>query len=155
MLSFMKWLYLMALIIWLGEVIFFSFVAAPSIFATFPTPEAGRAVGAIFPIYYRIGYWCGIILLIGAVVFAAAAVARGWWAVNILLAAVMLTATLYAGGIIQPRAAALSPQLHAPTATAAMKDEFSRLHRLAVVLNSVVLVCGVAVSAITAASMRP
>jgi uncharacterized membrane protein len=155
MLSLVKWLYLMALIIWLGEVIFFSFVAAPSIFTTFPTPEAGRAVGAIFPTYYRIGYWCGIILLIGAVVLAATAVTRGWWAVNIGLGAVMLAVTLYAGIIIQPRVAALSPQIHTPTATAAVKDEFSRLHRLAVVLNGVVLVCGVAVSAITAASMRP
>ena len=155
MLSFMKWLYLMALIIWLGEVIFFSFVAAPSIFATFPTPEAGRAVGAIFPTYYRIGYGCGIILLIGAVVLTGAAVARGWWAVNIVLAAVMLALTLYAGVIIQPRVAALSPQIHTPTATAAVKDEFSRLHRLAVVLNGVVLLCGLAVSAITAGGVRP
>jgi uncharacterized membrane protein len=155
MLSFMKWLYLMALIIWLGEVIFFSFVVAPSIFATFPTPEAGRAVGAIFPTYYRIGYGCGIILLIGAVVLTGAAVARGWWAVNIVLTAVMLALTLYAGVIIQPRVAALSPQIHTPAATAAVKDEFSRLHRLAVVLNGVVLLCGVAVSAITAGGMRP
>jgi hypothetical protein len=155
MLSLVKWLYLMALIIWLGEVIFFSFVAAPSLFTTFPTPEAGRAVGAIFPAYYRIGYWCGIILLVGAVVLTAAAGARGRWAVNIALGAVMLAVTLYAGIIIQPRAAALSPQIHTPTVTAAMKDEFSRLHRLAVVLNGVVLVCGVAVSAITAASIRP
>jgi uncharacterized membrane protein len=155
MLSFMKWLYLMALIIWLGEVIFFSFVAAPSIFATFPRPEAGLAVGAIFPTYYRIGYGCGVILLLGAVVLTGAAAARGWWAVNTVLAAVMLALTLYAGVIIQPRAAALRPQIHEPTATAAVKDEFSRLHRLAVALNGVVLVCGLAVSAITASSMRP
>jgi hypothetical protein len=155
MLSLMKWLYLMALIVWLGEVIFFSFVAAPTIFATFPRPEAGLAVGAIFPTYYRIGYGCGVILLIGAIVFTVTAVARGWWAVNIMLAALMLALTLYAGVMIQPRAAALRSQLHEPTATAAVKDEFSRLHRLAVVLNGVVLLCGLAVSAITASSVRP
>jgi uncharacterized membrane protein len=155
MLGFVKWLYLMALIIWLGEVIFFSFVAAPSIFATFPRPEAGLAVGAIFPSYYRIGYGCGIILLIGAIVLAGTAVARGWWTVNIVLAAVMLALTLYAGVVVQPRAAALRPQIHEPTATAAVKDEFSRLHRLAVVLNGVVLACGLALSAITASSVRP
>jgi uncharacterized membrane protein len=155
MLSLVKWLYLMALVIWLGELIFFSFVAAPSIFATFPTPEAGRAVGAIFPTYYRIGYGCGVVLLIGAVVLTGSAVARGWWAVNIVLAAVMLGVTLYAGVIIEPRAAALSPQIHAPEAPEAVKDEFKRLHHLAVALNSVVLVGGLAVSAITAASLRP
>jgi hypothetical protein len=155
MLSFIKWLYLMALIIWLGEVVFFSFVAAPSIFATFPTPEAGRAVGAIFPTYYRIGYGCGGVLLIGAVVLTGSAVARGWWAVNTVLAAVMLGVTLYAGVIIQPRVVALSPQIHAPEAPQAVKDEFKRLHGLAVVLNGVVLVGGLALSAVTAASLRP
>ena len=112
-------------------------------------------MGAIFPTYYRIGCGAASSLLIGAVVLTGTAVARGWWAVNIVLAALMLALTLYAGVVIQPRAAALRPQIHAPTATAAVKDEFSRLHRLAVVLNGVVLVCGLAVSAITASSVRP
>ena len=155
MLTLVKWLYLMALIIWLGEVIFFSFVAAPSIFATFPPADAGRAVGAIFPTYYRTGYICGVILLFGALVLLGAAVSRGWWTVNLALAAVMLALTLYAGMRIQPRAAALRPQIHETTAPAEVKDEFSRLHRLAVILNGVVLLCGLAVSAVTAASVRP
>lgn len=155
MLTLVKWLYLMALIIWMGEVIFFSFVAAPSIFATFPPPDAGRAVGAIFPTYYRIGYICGVILLFGTLVLVGAAVSRGWWTVNLALAAVMLALTLYAGMRIQPRAAALRPQIHEITVPAEVKDEFSRLHRLAVILNGVVLLCGLAVSVVTAASVRP
>ena len=155
MLALVKWLYLMALIIWLGEVIFFSFVGAPSLFAIFPSPEAGKAVGAIFPTYYRIGYVCGIVLLIGALVLAGSAMARGWWTANALLAAVMLAVTLYAGIVIQPRAAALRPQIHEANAPAAVKDEFSRLHRLAVTLNGVVLLCGLAASVVTASSMKP
>lgn len=156
MLALVKWLYLMALIIWLGEVIFFSFVGAPSLFTTFPTPEAGKAVGAIFPTYYRIGYVCGVVLLLGALVLAGSAMARGWWMMNALVAAVMLAVILYAGLVIQPRAAALRPQIHETTAPApAVKEEFDRLHHLAVMLNGVVLVCGLAVSALTASAIRP
>jgi len=40
-----KWLYLLALVVWVGEVVFFSFVAAPALFRTFPVVDAGRAVG--------------------------------------------------------------------------------------------------------------
>ncbi len=135
--------------------IFFSFVGAPSLFNTFPSPEAGKAVGAIFPVYYGIGYGCGVILLVGALLLGGGAAARGWWMMNALLAAVMLAVTLYAGTVVQPQAAALRPQIHEATASAAVKDEFGRLHRLAVTLNGVVLLCGLAVSVITAGSLKP
>jgi len=153
--AFLKWLYLITLVVWVGEVVFFSFVVAPSLFRTFPTEEAGRAVGAIFPTYYRLGYLCGGLLLGTSALLVGTATARAWWGVNTVLAAVMLAATLYAGVIIQPRATALRPQLHEASAPQAVKDEFSSLHRLAVILNGVVLLCGVAVSVVTAASLRP
>jgi hypothetical protein len=153
-----KWLYLMALIVWVGQVVFFSFVAAPSLFRTFPTaagPEAGRAVGAIFPTYYRVGYLCGGILLVTSLVLAGSAGARLWWSVNSLLAAIMLAATLYAGVVVHPRASALRAQIREASTPPGVKEEFDRLHQLAVQLNGAVLVCGVVVSVITAASVRP
>ena len=80
--GFVTWLYLMALIVWVGEVVFFSFVVAPAVFRTFPPPavEAGRVIGAIFPTYYRIGYACGAVLLVTTLVLLATADrrARGW-----------------------------------------------------------------------------
>lgn len=150
-----RWLYLLALVVWVGEVVFFSFVGAPSIFRTFPTAEAGRAVSAIFPTYYRIGYACGVVLLTTGILLLRTAGRRGWWSVNVLLAAGMLAATLYAGAMIQPRAAALRPQIHEPSAPENVKEEFARLHSLAVTLNAAVLGCGIVVSAITAAALRP
>jgi len=150
-----KWLYLAALIVWVGEIVFLSFVVAPSIFRTFPTADAGRAVGAIFPTYYRVGYVCGVILVATAVILFANAGSRRGWAVNGVLAAVMLAATLYAGLIIQPRAAELRPQIHDPNAPPSIKDEFDRLHQRAVQLNGGVLLCGVVVTLITATAIRP
>jgi uncharacterized membrane protein len=151
----LKWLYLVALIVWVGEVVFFSFVVAPSLFQVFPAGDAGRAVGAIFPTYYRIGYVCGAVLLIAGAVLPGAAGSRLWWSVNSLLVAVMLGATLYAGLVIQPRATALRPQIHDASAPQTVKDEFSRLHRLAVMLNGVVLLGGLVVSVTTAAALQP
>ena len=155
MYPFVKWLHVMALVVWLGEVVFFSFVVAPSIFRTFEVGEAGRAVGAIFPVYYRVGYICGAVLLVSSVVFLATGTSRLWWGTGSALAAVMLAATLYAGVVIQPRAAALRPQLHAANAPPGVKDEFDRLHRLAVTLNGAVLICGIVVSVISATRLQP
>jgi uncharacterized membrane protein len=150
-----KWLYLLALVVWVGEVVFFSFVAAPALFRTFPVVDAGRAVGAIFPTYYRLGYACLTLVLLGCVLFLATGASRAWWAAGTALAAVALAATLYAGVVVQPRATALRPQLHAPEAPADVKVEFDRLHRLAVQLNGAALLCGLAISAITAAALKP
>jgi uncharacterized membrane protein len=153
--AFLRWLYLLALIVWVGEVVFFSFVVAPAMFRTFPTAEAGRAVGAVFPLYYRLGYVCGAVLLLTSVFLLSSAMSRAWWGVGTGLTAIMLAATLYAGVIIQPRASELRPQIHDPTAPPAAKEEFDRLHRLAVQLNGVVLLGGVAITIITAAALRP
>jgi uncharacterized membrane protein len=153
--AIVKWLYLAALIVWLGEIVFFSFVVAPAIFRTLPTADAGRAVGAVFPLYYRLGYVCGGALLLTTLVLMGGAVSRAWWGVNAVLAALMLGATLYAGVVIQPHASELRPQIHDPAAPPTAKEEFDRLHRLAVQLNGAVLLCGVVVSIITARALRP
>ena len=155
MIALVKWLYLIALIVWLGEIVFFSFVVAPAIFRTFPVVDAGRAVGAVFPIYYRVGYVCGGALLLTSLFLLGGAAARGWWSVNVALSGLMLAATLYAGIIIQPRATELRPQIHDAAAPPTAKEEFDRLHRLAVQLNGAVLACGVVVSIITAKALRP
>ena len=155
MATFTRWLYFMALIVWLGAMLFFSMVAAPALFHVLSRPDAGRAVGAIFPTYYAIGYGCGLVLVIGSVWWWRRGTARGWWGLNAVLAAVMLAATLYAGMSILPRAAALRPQVLAPIPDAAAMKEFDGLHRLAVNLNGLVLVCGLALSVVTAGRLRP
>lgn len=150
-----KWLHLLALIVWLGEIVFFSFVVAPSIFRLFDTAEAGRAVGAIFPIYYRVGYACGLFLVVTCVVFLVSGDAPAWWGLAGVASALMLAATLYAGLVIQPRASAMRTMIHDPAAPQTVKDEFGRLHRMAVILNGVVLLCGLGVSLVSATKLQP
>jgi uncharacterized membrane protein len=147
--------FLLALIVWLGEVLFLSFVVAPVLFRTFPVPEAGRAVGAIFPIYYQVGAVCGVALLLTALLLRSAAAGGVSWTVITVVVALMLAATLYAGLVIQPRAQELRPQLHEISPPPSAKAEFDRLHRLAVQLNGVVLLGGVAVAILTAVALKP
>jgi hypothetical protein len=70
------------------------------------------------------------------------------------IATLMLVAVLYAGGVIQPRVRALRLEVHGPNPSATAKIEFDRLHRRSVQLNSVVLLGGLAITALTAAKLR-
>ena len=45
---FIKFLHLLSLSIWVGAMVFFSFVAAPAIFKTLPRETSGDVVGKIF-----------------------------------------------------------------------------------------------------------
>src|SRR5262245_33107592 len=105
MIALAKWLYLVALAVWLGAIVFFSFAVAPLVFSALPRPDAGRVVSAIFPTYYAIGYGCGVVMLVTALVLRATAgsVARAW-TVAAMVTALTLAVTLYAGVIVQPRA---------------------------------------------------
>jgi len=159
MLGVVKWAYFLALGIWLGTIVFFSFFGAPGIFGAFPESqraEAGRIVGVLFQGYYRIGYVCGAVLLVtGIILLAVRGGGMSIWAASAILAALMFSANLYAGMSIQPRAHELRPQLHAPAASPEVKREFDRLHRRAVQLNVLVLLDAVVLTALAATRLQP
>lgn len=148
-------LHLLALIVWIGEIVFLSFIAAPAAFRLLPREQAGPFVGAVFPTYYLVGCACGLVLFATSLLLRRTASARRAWTVQAVLAGAMLVANVYAAASVQPRAAALRPQLQSSQAAPGVREEFDRLHRLAVVLNAGVLLAGLGASGITAASMRP
>lgn len=149
------WLHLLALATWLGETIFFSFVVAPTLFGALPAEQAGTAVGLIFPRYYLLGYVCGILLALTAFALWRESRPGGVrWLAAALIAGVSLAACLYAGVAVQPRAAALRPQLHDPQTAPSVREEFDALHRRAVQLNAAVLVGGVLLAGLLAAELR-
>lgn len=150
-----KWLYLLSLALWLGSIVFFSFVVAPAVFRSLPRAEAGRVLGSIFPIYYGMGYACGGALLASALLlFRTTRPRAASWGAAAVLAAFMLGATLYAGLVVQPRVRALRSVLDETRGAPAAKEEFDRQHRLAVQLNVAVLCGGLIISALTAARLR-
>ena len=67
MTALLRLCYLLALSVWIGEVVFFSFVAAPAIFSVLGPAPARELVSAIFPRYYTIGISAATVTLVSAV----------------------------------------------------------------------------------------
>lgn len=149
----LSWLHLVALIVWLGETVFLSFVVAPSVFRAFPVEQAGSVMSALFPGYYAVGSVCGVILVASA--FGLWRTSKGGrWAAAGGVAALMLGAVVYAGVVVQPRVHELRAERHRPGAGAAVDAEFDRLHRMSVRLNGLVLVGGLMLSVVFVAGAR-
>lgn len=148
-----KILFWLALGVWMGAIVFFSFVVAPTVFLALPPESAGQVVGALFARYYGFGIVASAVALIAAAFLWRAASGGGAWASVTVMLALMLGATVYAGRAVQPRAQALRPALHQPTVDAGARAEFDRLHRLAVRLNAAVLLLGVTSMCIAAVSL--
>jgi len=51
-----RYTYMLALVLWIGGIVFFSFHASPSIFKVLPREQAGQVVGDIYPRYHPLGY---------------------------------------------------------------------------------------------------
>jgi len=155
----LRFLYLLSLVVWVGAIIFFSFVGAPSTFQAVPVDMAGRVVARIFPRYYLLGFMAGLVAL---ATFLGLARMSGQWGglkvANALLLTAMLGTGLYAGTVVQRQANEARRQIESfedrTQAPPELRAEFSRLHRLAVILNGVVLVLGLVVVFIAATSLR-
>jgi hypothetical protein len=145
--------YLLAIVCWLGAIIFFSAFLAPVIFTQLPVAEAGKVVGVIFPRYYVLGYVAGTIALVLSIHFAIARAARGWWSGAAFLLAIALALTLYAGMIVRPGVEAVRSVSEETNTDPARKAEFDRLHHLSVILNGAVLILDLLALASTAGAL--
>jgi uncharacterized membrane protein len=149
--TFVNALYLLALIVWIGGLIFFSFVGAPSIFKTLPPEFAGKVVGAIFPRYYPLGYLSGLVAF-ACLIFSAARTGH-WPYVKILIVLVMITLTVYTSLVTHPKVRSLKEEIQGATGNTditLLKEEFGRAHRVSVINNGIVLGLGVLLVIVTA-----
>ena len=151
----MLFLYLLSLVCWLGAIIFFSAVVAPSVFQSIPIAEAGKLLSVLFPRYYLVGYIAGSIAVLLSFYFALTRAARGWWALATVALAIALGLTLYAGVIVRPRVDAIRTVVEEPTPDPARRAEFDRLHRTSVMLNGAVLLFDLLALAASAAALSP
>ncbi len=137
-------LFLLSLVVWIGGIVFFSFIGAPSIFKALPPEYAGKAVAAIFPKYYPLGYVSGLVAF-GCVIFSIAR--TGHWPIfKMVLLLAMIGLTVYSSLIIHPRAVALREEVESGTTKteiALLKREFDHTHRVSVIYNGIVLFLGI------------
>lgn len=103
--SFLRYLMLLSLIVWIGGLIFFAFVVAPAAFAVLPTRHlAGNMVGRTLGILHWMGIFSGVIFLGSSI--ACAQLTKGTpqvFAVRNLLIILMLALTMVSQFAIIPR----------------------------------------------------
>ena len=154
MTALLRFIHLLSLGIWVGSVVFFSFVTAPTLFGALPRDLAGRAVSAIFPRYYALGGACGALALLTGLLLGARQAAWGrLLAAELVLLLLMTGIVVYAGRVVLPqagRARLALPSLEGSPAYDDAKARFDALHRRSVFLNGTVLILGVVSIALVA-----
>lgn len=135
-------IFLAALGIWLGGVVFFSFFTAPVIFGRLPRHQAADLISVIFPRYYRLGYCCGILMCLGAFypIHLAPKTLGAWSILGIAIAVTLVS--LYSGQIIMPKVRRLRLAAEGSLGTpehAQNLRAYQSAHGMSVGLNTVVL----------------
>lgn len=113
--------------IWMGTMVFFSFIVAPTVFSSLSAQNAGAVITRIFPLYYAIGIWFGGAAVLGGLL-AVVTMRRGWTWLWTALMVVAYGILWYAWHLLR-----LMTRLD-PSG-----QRFSGLHQLSVTLNGVVM----------------
>ncbi len=155
----LRFFHLLALVVWIGGVVFFSFFTAPALFSALPRDMAGRVTSTLFPRYYLMGGVCGVVALLTCLLqWLRAPVRDRQGLVEMVLLILMLVMTLYAGLGILPETSSLRPQLRGADGSPggdSARQRFDVLHRRSVILNGLVLLCGIGAIATLARRDRP
>jgi uncharacterized membrane protein len=94
----LRFLQLLSMVVWIGGLVFFAFVLAPTAFGVLPSiHEAGLVVGASLKVFDKVALVCGALFLaVTAGLFRKVPMRiRGRYEMEFLLAGVMLLATAY------------------------------------------------------------
>lgn len=142
---------LLALIVWIGGIIFFAFVMAPTLFTVLPSTRlAGDVVGPVLGNLHRMGLVSGGLFLLCSLMYnwRRYAQLRVFSATHVLIM-LMLAVTAISQFGITPRMQELrrSPDgLQSPQG----RHDFDRLHVWSTRLEGGVLLCGLGVVILTA-----
>jgi hypothetical protein len=129
--------YLLAIVCWLGGMVFFTAIIAPVVFKLLPIADAGKLVAGLFPRYY----------------ITVERQPKLWWSLSAFALAVALGLTIYAGAIVRPQVDAIRTVVEDQNPDPARKAEFDRLHRLSVMLNGGVMLLNLAALMTTATAL--
>ncbi len=144
-------LFLMSWALWIGSVVFFSFVVAPTAFRSLEVEHAGKFMRTLFPRYYLLGLLCGLIGLSSG----GALIATHFWpwrsgATVLSMVLGMMVIVAWARQRLVPRMDSLREEAYEAResddkeAREEVLARWHRLHRLSVCLNLLVLLLGVA-----------
>lgn len=149
--SFLRFFMLLALIVWIGGIIFFAFVLAPTLFGVLPTTKlAGDVVNATLGKLHWMGLFSGVVFLIASLLY-------NWqkyvqlrpFALSHVFVVLMLAFTMISQFGITPRMRELrsSPSI---MESSLGRAEFDTLHTSSTQLEGAVLFLGLGVVILTA-----
>jgi uncharacterized membrane protein len=155
--SFLKFLMLLSLVCWIGGLIFFAFVLAPTAFTVLPTTHlAGNVVGRSLGKLHWIAIISGIVYLISSLLYSRFTDGTAHaFAVRHLLLCLMLAFTLISQFWIIPRMDVLRAQVADFGAVPLDNPErvqFDALHVWSTRVEGAVLLLGLVVVYLTAGS---
>ena len=147
--SFLRFLMLLALVVWIGGIIFLAFVEAPTAFTPglLPTRHiAGSIVGRSLDLLHFMGIVSGVVFLIASMIYyhVTAGGARTL-SIRHLLITLMLGLTLISQFAVSPRMHALRAQavvIDNLSLNDPIRSEFDRLHIWSEKLEEAVLLLG-------------
>jgi len=151
----LRYLMLLSLIVWLGGLIFFSFVVAPTVFSVLPTRHlAGSVVSRSLSALHWIGIASGIVFLTTSMLYSRLHVGSEQpFASRHILLYIMLGLTLISQFGISPKMATLRaslPETNSVAATDPVRVQFNALHAWSTRLEGGVLLLGLTAVYLTA-----
>jgi uncharacterized membrane protein len=159
--SLLRFLMLLALVVWVGGLIFLAFVVAPTAFSPglLPTRHlAGTVVGRSLGALHWMGIVAGIVFLIASMIYSrmTAGNARPLAARHLLIA-LMLLLTVISQFAISPKMHAIRDEVgvidNVPL-DSPLRVEFNRLHRWSEGFETGVLLLGLAALYLTARALH-
>ena len=154
--SLFRFLMLLSLVVWLGGLIFFSFVVAPTVFSVLPTRHlAGSVVSRSLGALHWMGLVSGVVFLISSMIHARLATGSAHpLAARHILLYIMLALTLISQFGISPKMASLHAsmgEIDSVPATDPARVQFNALHVWSTRLEGGVFLLGLIVVYLTAA----
>lgn len=141
--AFARFLMAFSLVVWIGGIIFFSFVVAPALFSLLPSQElAGGVVSRSLGSLHLMGLTCGVVFFAATLLteLTRARVLR-------LLVVAMILLTAYSQFRITPKMQqireAVGGSIQALPRQDAGRAAFARLHEISVIVEGLVLVAGI------------
>ena len=146
MINILQTVEVLCLGLWVGSDVFLSFVVAPGAFRVLGSRDAaGAMVGFALGRIHLLGVICGFVLLLARL--ARTRTFASFVAPAVLCVVLMIALTVASQVGVSPRMATLRVQMGSIQATAEdspLLAEFGRLHRISVLLESGVLLAGLA-----------
>jgi len=156
--SLLRLLMLLSLIVWLGGLIFFSFVVAPTVFSVLPTRHlAGSVVTRSLSALHWMGIVSGVVFLLSSMLYSRQNTGSPHvFAARHVLVFLMLALTLTSQFCVSPRMAALRAQMgeiDSVAVTDPARVQFNALHAWSTRLEGGVFLLGLVVTYLTASSL--